>query len=75
MTDYTIDRFEGETAILLDFETGGKQLLIPRSQLPPEAAEGDVLTTDDQTFTLDSEKTAQALAEAQALLESVTHGR
>ncbi|MGL4282167.1 DUF3006 domain-containing protein [Eubacterium aggregans] len=75
MTDYTIDRFEGETAILLDFETGGKQLLISRSQLPQEAAEWNVLTTDGQTFTLDSEKTAQDLAEAQALLESVTHGR
>lgn len=40
---YTIDRFEGELAVLLLREDETKQLDIPRNQLPLGAKEGDIL--------------------------------
>ena len=51
-TNYTIDRFEGGTAVLLDFDTGETQLRVPRNQLPAEAAEGDVILQDGGTLTI-----------------------
>lgn len=39
--EFYLDRIEGETAVLL---SGESTLNIPRSLLPPEAAEGDHLT-------------------------------
>jgi hypothetical protein len=38
---YTIDRFEGDWAVLED--AGGRTFNIPREWLPPDAREGDVL--------------------------------
>lgn len=45
-TLYTIDRFEdGGLAILED--QSGESVVIPRTDLPPGAAEGDVLSVGD----------------------------
>ena len=74
-TNYTIDRFEGGTAVLHDFDTGETQLCVPRDQLPPEAAEGDVILQDGSALTIDPIKTQEARDAAQALLDKLTHGR
>ena len=70
---YTIDRFEGTYAILLDFDTGEKQWSVKRDILPADASEGDVLKKENDHYLVDAEKTAEALAEAKALLEAVCH--
>lgn len=51
---YTVDRFEGEVAVLE--VAGGRLVDMPRRQLPADAAEGDVLTA---FFTIDHEATAE----------------
>ena len=51
-----IDRFEGEYAVV---ELEDRQMKnIPRAQLPPQAAEGDVLRLDPP-IRIDAQKTAE----------------
>jgi Protein of unknown function (DUF3006) len=52
MSKVTVDRFEGELAILL---VDGREVTRPRRELPPEAREGDVL--DPETLAVDREAT------------------
>lgn len=43
MTKYTIDRFEGNKAVLLLRKDESVQMDVPRNQLPEEVVEGDIL--------------------------------
>jgi len=57
MKTYTIDRFEGDLAML---ETDSRQIVeIPRSALPAGAKEGDVVREEDGRFWIDKEETAR----------------
>ena len=63
-----IDRFEDTKAVLLLGEDEEVQAVWPRQFLPANAQEGDILQLD---FWIDSEATALARAEAEALLQQV----
>ena len=54
---YTIDRFEGDFAIV---ETDKMTFCnLARNLLPPEAKEGDILRQDASGYVIDLEKTRQ----------------
>ena len=55
---YSIDRLEGECAVLIADETG-QQLQIPRADLPPEAGEGSLLRCENGSYIYDAEATAR----------------
>jgi hypothetical protein len=61
-----LDRFEGELAV---FEVRGRERQVPRSHLPPEAREGDVV--DLKTYQVDRVATERARARVQALLKRI----
>ena len=48
---YSIDRFEGEFAVLVDEQLRSHD--VPRSLLPEEAKAGDMLRFEDERYTLD----------------------
>jgi hypothetical protein len=50
MSRYTLDRFEGEWAILEDQE--GRPVQVPRDQLPSGTKEGTVLDRDKDIWTV-----------------------
>ncbi|MBP3313732.1 MAG: DUF3006 domain-containing protein [Oscillospiraceae bacterium] len=52
---YTIDRFEGEIALLEQEDR--KMIEVPRHLLPHGAKEGDCLQFDGKTYVLDEEGT------------------
>jgi hypothetical protein len=52
MAKVTLDRIEGELAVLI---VDGREVTRPRRELPPEAREGDVLAPE--TFAVDTEST------------------
>ena len=54
---YTVDRFEGDFAVLEDENRTMKD--VPRGALPEEAKEGDVLIFAEGSYSLDSEETAR----------------
>jgi hypothetical protein len=62
-----LDRFEGEKAVLLVGDAEDS-VAWPRTFLPEQAAEGDVLWLD---LSIDSEATRAAKAEAEALLRQL----
>lgn len=77
MVKYTLDRFEGEKAVLLLREDEMVEKVIKREHLPEEAKEGDIL---DLLFNEDGElkevqilekETIDALQRAQGLLEKL----
>lgn len=68
----TIDRFEEDFA-LLECEDGG-MLQIPRSELPPEAREGDRLEASETGYTLLPKETQEARTEADDLLQRLLSG-
>ncbi len=51
-----IDRFEGESAIL---ETDEDMITIPRTELPQEASEGDILLQTESGWQVDAQATQQ----------------
>lgn len=61
---WTIDRLEGDLAVLEVEE--GKTVTVPKTALPEDAQEGDVLR-----ITIDREKTTAREAEIKALMEDV----
>jgi len=61
MPQGTLDRFEGEQAVL---EVDGKEEVHPRSALPPDVQEGDVI--DLSTLTVDRAATDQLRRETEA---------
>lgn len=65
---YIIDRFEGDIAVIEADET---MLEIPRSQLPPEAQEGDVLQKNGDTYTVDRVATEKRKEEISRLMKGI----
>lgn len=65
-----IDRFEGAKAVLL-MDDGGQAVVWPRTFLPREAREGDVVWL---SISLDAATTRAARDEAAALLRQLTEG-
>lgn len=61
----TIDRFEGDVAVLLVGEEE-TQVDVPRSDLPPEANQGDVLRLE---VTIDHEETERRRESVQEKIE------
>lgn len=61
-----VDRLEGDKAVLLAYE---KQITWPRTLLPPQVVEGDILSV---VLEIDTAATEQAKAEAEALLSELT---
>ena len=58
MTFFTINRFEGNIAILENRET--KEMIeVSLSALPPKSKEGDILKWENHKFLYDKEKTNQ----------------
>ena len=57
MAIYTVDRFEGELAILLDDE--GCSFTEPKASLPEGAKEGTVLRKTEQGYVADADEEAQ----------------
>lgn len=52
--EYILDRAEGEIAVL---EGADRLWDVPRAQLPPETAPGDVLLWDGQSWRIDQART------------------
>jgi hypothetical protein len=72
MTDLIviIDRFEGEMAVC---EKADRIMIsFPRSQLPSEAKEGDVMIIENQTARIDLAATAKRKKHAEEKLRQVT---
>ena len=64
-----IDRFEGNFAVC---EKEDRTMLnINRGKLPAQAKEGDVLTIDGATITIDERETAERKNEAEKLMNDV----
>lgn len=53
---YTLDRFEGDFAVLEDRNTK-KMIDVPSSKLPSNAREGDILNFSNGSYTIDHEET------------------
>ncbi len=73
-----VDRFEGEKAVILVGDEE-EQLVVDRSQLPPETKEGDWLKADVEddmllSAELDRDETANAHARIEAKLEALRRG-
>ena len=66
---YSLDRFEGNWAVLVDED--GESRDVPRTQLPQEAAEGDMLRERDGVFISDEDVTAARRAEILRLQEKL----
>ncbi len=66
---YSLDRFEGNWAVLVDED--GESRDVPRTQLPQEAAEGDMLRERDGGFISDEDATAARRAEILRLQEKL----
>lgn len=64
---YSIDRFEGELAVLCDEEENTRT--VERALLPAEAAEGDMLTETAEGFVVDVEATEARRALVRRLQE------
>jgi len=60
-----IDRFEGEMAVI---EYNGRTFNLPRSLLPAEAKEGDVLRV---SITVDKEQTAERKKKIECLMDEL----
>lgn len=63
-----IDRFEGDFAVCEDDNL--HMIHIKRSDIPPQAAEGDCLNTDPQKgYVLDADETARRRARVQKKMD------
>ncbi len=74
----SIDRFEGEVAVLAMPQAAGKIgetfVDVPRVALPKGSKEGDVLVQyPDGSYQIDVAQTAQRRAEAKARMQAVLH--
>lgn len=78
MSKYTIDRFEGDFAVLLDRDNEEKQTLVLKEQLPLNIREGDILnvlwqdnTEKIEKVTVLQEETKSAKEKAEELLQKL----
>ena len=56
MIQYTVDRFEEDTAVLENRETG-EIINVSRKELPKEIKEGDILKYINDSYEIDFEET------------------
>ena len=70
MAQGSIDRFEGDVAVL---DVGGREQTVPRAKLPREAREGDVI--DLATMRIDAAATERLRAETKRAMERAGAGK
>lgn len=67
---YTLDRYEGEYAVLEDREN--KEMIdVAKEKLPADTAEGDILDFRKGEFHINHEATEQAKDEVRALMQEL----
>lgn len=67
---YSIDRFEEDKAVLID--ESAAQLILPREQLPPQAAPGCIVAQNgDGVWIIDEARTAQSREKIRRKLASL----
>lgn len=67
---YSIDRFEEDKAVLID--ESAAQLILPREQLPPQAAPGCIMARNgDGVWEIDEARTAQSREKIRRKLASL----
>lgn len=69
MAAYTLDRFEGEKAVLLLKGDESVEKVLARDELPEGAKEGDIIDLDSHTIL--KKETEDARKHAQSLLEKL----
>ncbi len=67
---YSIDRFEGDSAVLCDEEE--TCVTVPRASLPADVQAGDMLRQTADGYEIDRALTAARRARAQALRQRLT---
>lgn len=55
---YSIDRFEGDIAVLIA-DADSSQLLVPRDMISPDAGEGGIVKWENGQYIYDAEETAE----------------
>lgn len=63
-----IDRFEGALAVI---EINNITIDVPRSKLPSNVKEGDVLIVENDTYTIDKNETDKRRREIQNLMDKL----
>ncbi|MBE7105760.1 DUF3006 domain-containing protein (plasmid) [Bacillus mycoides] len=63
-----IDRFEGALAVI---EINNITIDVPRSKLPSNVKEGDVLIIENDTYTIDNNETDKRRCEIQNLMDKL----
>jgi hypothetical protein len=63
-----IDRFEGELAVI---EINNITIDVPRSKLPSNVKEGDVLIIENDKYTIDKNETDKRRREIQNLMDKL----
>lgn len=63
-----IDRFEGALAVI---EINNITIDVPRSKLPSNVKEGDVLIIENDTYTIDNHETDKRRCEIQNLMHKL----
>ena len=69
MQKLTIDRFEGDIAVL-ELEDG-ELIDVARDQLPEEAMEGDILLFDGKDYTVAVDETAERRKQIEKLMDQL----
>jgi len=67
LTEMTLDRFEGDNAVLI---SGEKECIIPINLLPSDAKEGEVMVV---TFATDSAERSRKESIAKDILNEILH--
>jgi len=67
---YVIDRFEEESAICENKETG-EMISIPTTKIPKKAKDGDVIVFEDGVYVLDAQQTKVSRGEIQELMDKL----
>lgn len=70
---YSIDRFEGNVAVLADEQEN--TLDVCRDQLPPTAESGDLLRLEGGRYVLDKDATSVRRAQVLGLQEKLRRGK
>ncbi|MBQ7095159.1 MAG: DUF3006 domain-containing protein [Clostridia bacterium] len=68
MMQYSVDRFEGELAILIDDH---KTIAVPKNILPEETKEGDILIRVGEKYKIDHAYTEKMRKEAAELIDQL----
>ncbi|MFA2567616.1 DUF3006 domain-containing protein [Bacillus wiedmannii] len=63
-----IDRFEGALAVI---EINNITIDVPRSKLPSNVKEGDILIIENDTYTIDKNETDKRRCEIQNLIDKL----